>query len=678
MDSGRPWHIRLVTSSSTLVFSTFENIDLPLRFSSEEQDGVVTFHQPGSQTGQPFYRILNKIGQAVYVGGNETLLKLSIDRIDGQYTVVANITTELLTEEPPLIVTCEHRSSDPERDCWNFIRVAEETRSGRLYVCGTNSQSRLCYLCSQDLVDCPRVPGFAPVLVPLLPDVNPSVAVFDHEAGDVLYGGDAATETFQRYSLDDYGTATFELDSVTVGLRFINTPVFVGKPFSYTDGSGNKYVFTFYRERAEEYSNLGEKLYSRIARVCQSDTGGPVNTQKFVTFIKARLNCSIPDELFPYEFDEIQDVLWTDTNGDPEAYAVFTSPSKGPKASALCRYRMRDIMQLFDEGEYKLQLNGNVNRMWLPQAVTDPRPGTCHEVHTTDYPPLLDKLVPNYNPLEPAPGDQPPPPDNLKQSDAPTLYVNGVHFTSLAVDFDHGCLYYFGTTDGTVIRAFRYDCDNATEPFTTVEITELGTDGTTVTGLELITGGSRKFLVVTTEESVISWLLSPIAPADPNCVIEQQRLLVQPTTSRIVSCANKDVFVYCEVNLGPACSDQYVTLSWAKDDSASFCARNKHLARETRLSNGLLELRVTTHNISSGNYTCTAHVGGVRAEAAQVEIVVENCLTEQSLQSRCVFHDELEAAHQHLEQTSGGGIQSSVASGMQSGTEQPAEEIIVN
>ena len=34
--------------------------------------------QSVSRTGQPYYRILNKIDGAVYIGGNETLIKLSI------------------------------------------------------------------------------------------------------------------------------------------------------------------------------------------------------------------------------------------------------------------------------------------------------------------------------------------------------------------------------------------------------------------------------------------------------------------------------------------------------------------------------------------------------------------------------------------------------------------------
>ncbi|XP_022108208.1 semaphorin-2A-like [Acanthaster planci] len=665
------WLLMFLPVDKVLVTSMRLKTDRP-RITLDKLRGLsfdVKFHQP-SKTGQPFYRILNKIkntgNEVVYIGGNETLIKLSINATNSATSIY---TTDLVTDEPPLIVSCDQKSTDPEKECWNFIRVAEETSSSGSYVCGTNSQSALCYLCSQDLMNCSSVSGAAPKLVPLLPGVNPSAAVFNQDGSEILYGGDANSDTFQRYGLSADGSTTFELDTVTVGLQFINEAVFVGKPFPFTDSSDRKYIFTFYRERAEEYSNLGEKLYSRIARVCQNDTGGPVNTQKFVTFIKARLNCSIPDDLLPYEFSEIQDVLWTDGNEGPEAYAVFTSPTNGPEASALCRYRMVDIMKLFDEGESKLQLGGNVNRQWLPILLENPRPGTCDEVHTTDYPPLLDKLVPNYNPLEPAPGDQPPPPANLKQSDAPTLYVDGVHFTSLAIDIDN-CTYYFGTTTGSVIKAFKYNCNSAAEPFKTIEITELGTSGTTVTGLELISKGNAKFLVVTTEESVITWrtertvcsgkCMSECEELGPGCVWRDNRcqcvlpydcingdssgtstFLVQPDMSSIRTLSNSEVVLLCQVDFG-SCPERPVNLSWVQDHNDSFVNNNNHLVKLTKLSDKLLELRLRViHNKSNGSYTCTAQVGD-KMETRQVQVEADNRLTEDGIKLRCDHYQELE------------------------------------
>ncbi|KAH0999202.1 hypothetical protein HUJ04_008084 [Dendroctonus ponderosae] len=61
----------------------------------------------------------------------------------------------------------------------------------------------------------------------------------------------------------------------------------------------------FFFETAVEYINFGKSVYSRVARICKKDTGGRnILTQNWVTYLKARLNCSIPGE-FPFYFSEI-------------------------------------------------------------------------------------------------------------------------------------------------------------------------------------------------------------------------------------------------------------------------------------------------------------------------------------------------------------------------------------
>lgn len=48
-------------------------------------------------------------------------------------------------------------------------------------------------------------------------------------------------------------------------------------------------------------------IYSRVARVCKHDKGGPHQSRnKWTTFSKARLNCSVPGE-YPFYFDEIRE-----------------------------------------------------------------------------------------------------------------------------------------------------------------------------------------------------------------------------------------------------------------------------------------------------------------------------------------------------------------------------------
>lgn len=83
------------------------------------------------------------------------------------------------------------------------------------------------------------------------------------------------------------------------------------------------YVYFFFRENAVEVANCGAAIYSRVARICkvailsvaldgfqklalQNDVGGRyILKQNWATFVKARLNCSLPGD-YPFYFNEIR------------------------------------------------------------------------------------------------------------------------------------------------------------------------------------------------------------------------------------------------------------------------------------------------------------------------------------------------------------------------------------
>ena len=59
---------------------------------------------------------------------------------------------------------------------------------------------------------------------------------------------------------------------------------------------------------AVEQANCGPAVFSRVARVCKNDLGGPNRFNfKWTSFLKARLVCSVPGD-YPFYFDEIQDI----------------------------------------------------------------------------------------------------------------------------------------------------------------------------------------------------------------------------------------------------------------------------------------------------------------------------------------------------------------------------------
>lgn len=73
------------------------------------------------------------------------------------------------------------------------------------------------------------------------------------------------------------------------------------------------YIYFFFRETAVEFMNCGKVIYSRVARVCKHDKGGPHQSRdRWTTFLKARLNCSVPGE-YPFYFDEIRKYLYFTT-----------------------------------------------------------------------------------------------------------------------------------------------------------------------------------------------------------------------------------------------------------------------------------------------------------------------------------------------------------------------------
>lgn len=64
-------------------------------------------------------------------------------------------------------------------------------------------------------------------------------------------------------------------------------------------------MYFFFREEANEALSIS--THSRVARVCKSDYGGPRNyyEAEWTTFVKARLNCSIPEKNKAFYFDEV-------------------------------------------------------------------------------------------------------------------------------------------------------------------------------------------------------------------------------------------------------------------------------------------------------------------------------------------------------------------------------------
>ncbi|XP_022242477.1 semaphorin-2A-like, partial [Limulus polyphemus] len=290
---------------------------------------------------------------------------------------------------------------------------------------------------------------------PFDPDDNATAVWVEHgNPGELpgLYSGTVAEFTKADtviFRTDLYDTSTGRRvhpfsRTIKYDSKWLDKPQFVG---SYDIG---EYVFFFFRESAVEYINCGKNIYTRVARVCKRDTGGKnILNKNWASFVKARLNCSIPGE-FPFYFNEIQSVYKL-PDDDSTFYAVFTTSSNGLIGSAICTFSLDSIQEVFN-GKFKEQATSS--SAWLPVIsvkVPEPRPGQC--VNNTQ---TLPDSVLNFirgHPLMDSAVSQ--------KNGKPVYYKRDVILTSLVVDtLDVDgvpyTIYYAGSVDGRVFKLVEW------------------------------------------------------------------------------------------------------------------------------------------------------------------------------------------------------------------------------
>uniref|UniRef100_A0A672M2U5 Semaphorin-6A-like n=1 Tax=Sinocyclocheilus grahami TaxID=75366 RepID=A0A672M2U5_SINGR len=140
-----------------------------------------------------------------------------------------------------------------------------------------------------------------------------------------------------------------------------------------------EFIYFFFREIAMEYNSMGKVVFPRVARVCKNDRGGSqrVLEKQWTSFLKTRLNCSIPGDSHFY-FNILQAV--TDVihiSGHDVVMATFSTPYNSIPGSAVCAYDMVDIAAAFTR-RFKEQKSSDST--WTPvpeEKVPRPRPGVC-------------------------------------------------------------------------------------------------------------------------------------------------------------------------------------------------------------------------------------------------------------------------------------------------------------
>uniref|UniRef100_A0A8C5RI25 Semaphorin-6D n=1 Tax=Laticauda laticaudata TaxID=8630 RepID=A0A8C5RI25_LATLA len=293
----------------------------------------------------------------------------------------------------------------PSKDeCHNFIKVFVPRSDEMVFVCGTNAFNPMCryYRLSTLEYDGDEISGLARCPFDAK---QTNVALF---ADGKLYSATvadflASDAVIYRSMGDGSALRTIKYDS-----KWIKEPHFL-----HAIEYGN-FVYFFFREIAVEHNNLGKAVYSRVARICKNDMGGSqrVLEKHWTSFLKARLNCSVPGDSFFY-FDVLQSITdIIEISGIPTVVGVFTTQLNSIPGSAVCAFNMEDIEKVF-KGRFKEQKTPDSVWTAVPEdKVPRPRPGCCAkhgpaEAYKTsiDFPdetlsfikshPLMDSAVPS-------------------------------------------------------------------------------------------------------------------------------------------------------------------------------------------------------------------------------------------------------------------------------------------
>ncbi|XP_017941568.1 semaphorin-6A isoform X2 [Manacus vitellinus] len=365
---------------------------------------VFVGHKPGRNTTQRHrldIQLVMVMNRTLYVAARDHIYTVDMDT---SHTEEIYFSKKLTWKSRQADVdTCRMKGKHKD-ECHNFIKVLLKRSEDTLFICGTNAFNPSCRNYKMDTLEflgdefsgmarCPYDAKHA------------NVALF---AEGKLYSATVtdflAIDAVIYRSLGDSPT----LRTVKHDSKWLKEPYFV-QAVDY----GN-YIYFFFREIAVEYNSMGKVVFPRVAQVCKNDMGGSqrVLEKQWTSFLKARLNCSVPGDSHFY-FNILQAV--TDVihfNGRDVVLATFSTPYNSIPGSAVCAYDMIDIANVFT-GRFKEQKSPDST--WTPvpdERVPKPRPGCCagsasleKYVTSNEFPddtlnfikthPLMDEAVPS-------------------------------------------------------------------------------------------------------------------------------------------------------------------------------------------------------------------------------------------------------------------------------------------
>ncbi|XP_028822650.1 semaphorin-3G-like isoform X2 [Denticeps clupeoides] len=323
------------------------------------------------------FMFVDEYHERLFLGGKDTLYSLRLD-----HTHSHNEVKEIhWPPSPGNREECVQKGKDPETDCANFVRLLQPFNRTHLLACGTGAFQPVCvfinvghrgehiFTLERNSVENGR--GRCPH--------DPNMTFTSTFTGGELYTGLTADflgrDSVILRSMGSRPPMRTETDQ-----RLLHEPRFVGSHrIPDSEDSADDKVYFFFTERTDT-GGREEAIHSRVGRVCVNDAGGQrVLVNKWSSFIKARLVCSVPGPHgIDTHFDQLESVflLRTKDERNPEIYAIFSSISNVFRGYAVCVYRMSDIREVFN-GPFAHK--DGADHQWGPYEgrVPYPRPGAC-------------------------------------------------------------------------------------------------------------------------------------------------------------------------------------------------------------------------------------------------------------------------------------------------------------
>ncbi|KAM3878221.1 semaphorin-3F [Diretmus argenteus] len=433
------WTVHALLALSSFALGTPVNMD-PLAaprvfISFKELRSTGTAHHFAYLLNTSDYRILrmDEDHDRMYVGSKDHILSLDLHDINKDPHIIHWPVSERRRME------CLVSGKDANEECANFIRLIEPWDRTQLYVCGTGAYNPVCTFVNRGRkpqtsmhLQMPQAGGRAsraaePTAVH--DTLGLKEEIFHLEPGKVESGKGKCSydpklnsvsalingELYAGVYVDFMGTdsAVFRTLGTKTAMRtdqynsrWLNDPSFIHVHLIPDSAERNDdKLYFFFREKSSE---MGQSpvTQSRIGRICLNDDGGHCClVNKWSTFLKARLICSVPGaDGMETHFDELRDVYIQPTQDtkNPVIYGVFSVSGSVFKGSAVCVYSMADIRMVFN-GPFAHKEGPNYQWVAYTGKIPYPRPGTCpggtftpNMKSTKDYPDEVINFMRNH------------------------------------------------------------------------------------------------------------------------------------------------------------------------------------------------------------------------------------------------------------------------------------------